>query len=262
MKRYFVENLKNLIQTDNSFFLEGEVFRYLVAVMRAKVGDKAIFFDETSKISAQIIKLDKRHCLLQKIEDIARLEDSPCQIHLGQVILTGDKMDFCLQKATELGVAEITPLYAKNFSQKLDAKRSEKKLEHWRKVILSACEQSGNDAIPKLNNPIDIEYWIENIDKQTQNQTKVFLDFAGVNWQTFVEQNQAQAQNQEQEQEQEKKQISILIGSAGGLSQEEVNFLKNKNWQSINLGKRILRGETASLAILTLLQSQWGDLKL
>lgn len=251
MKRYFVENLTDKIQ-QNEFILDGEVFRYLTGVMRSKFGDEAIFFDETSKIQASLIGIDKRQCLLQKNADLARLPPSECKIHLGQVILTGDKMDFCLQKATELGVAKITPLYAQNFTQKLDAKRTKKKQEHWRKVIVSACEQSGNDAIPVLNDAENLTDWV----LAREQQTKIFLDFAGENWQNFSTKTQDTFTVNKQIE------ICVLIGAAGGLSASEVAYLQAQNWQSINLGKRILRGETASLAILTLLQSQWGDLKL
>ena len=153
-------------------------------------------------------------------------------------------MDFAIQKAVELGVTEITPLFTEHCVVNLDEKRIQKRLQHWQGVIVSACEQSGRSVLPALNNIIKLNKWSDGIDN-----TCFVLDPLATS--TL---NQVQVTPR-------KKNISLVIGPEGGLSSDEISQLEKKeHFHAVKFGPRILRTETATLSVITAIQLLWGDL--
>ena len=148
-------------------------------------------------------------------------------------------MDFIFQKAVELGVTEVTPVFTERSNIKLDKKRLEKKMQHWNKTIISACEQSGRAIIPKLNLPIGIN------DVQTSEIDSLYLE--PTSNKSIVDSSDSQS-------------IRLLIGPEGGLSEKDMKQVELKGFTGIKMGPRILRTETAGLAAISILQNLQGDL--
>ncbi len=168
--------------------------------------------------------------------------ESKLKIHLIQGISKGDRMDFTIQKAVELGVTSITPVITERTVVNLKNDRQQKKMVHWQAIIISACEQSGRNIIPTLN---QICYLPELIESPLNN-LQLLLD--------PLSDRSLQSVKPEQN-------IHLLIGPEGGLTKAEIDKAKTEHFTGVKLGPRILRTETAALAAITSVQLLWGDLK-
>ena len=169
--------------------------------------------------------------------------ESPININLFQSISSNEKMDMVIQKATELGVSSIQPIFTSRSTIKLSLDRTKKRLIHWRQVSISACEQSGRSKIPTIKSPIEFDQISEGIKTNSLNLL-------------LHPDNLEESSNLPNEYSGD---INIFIGPEGGFSQDEVLLLKKQNCINIQLGPRILRTETAPLAIIAILQYKYGD---
>lgn len=168
--------------------------------------------------------------------------ESSLTLHLAQGISRGDKMDFTLQKSVELGVTEITPIFTERCGVKLQGERLEKKHQQWQKIVISACEQSGRAFVPVVNKPIKLSEFLQ----QKTEQLKLNLHpraTTNVKGLTIPEQG-----------------VRFIIGPEGGLDDNEIEQAVDAGYQEIILGPRVLRTETAAMALLTALQLEFGDL--
>lgn len=223
--------------------LKEHAFQHVVKVLRLQQGAKITLFDgQGNACSALLQEVNKKNAFA-KIDEIFNLNtESNLAIHLGLGLSKGDRMDFAIQKAVELGVKEITPLFTKHCVINLDKKRIQKKLLHWQGVIISACEQCGRNVIPTLNPAINIQDWSEQI-----YGVCIILD--------------PLAENNLKSIKPEGNQINLIIGPEGGLSSNEISELSVKNnFYPVKFGPRILRTETAAVSVITALQLLWGDL--
>lgn len=227
---------------ESNIFLSSTASHHVTAVLRMRVGDSLIVFNGIDgEYLAEIteIKKNKVTVYIKQFQAIER--ESPLQIHLAQGIARGEKMDFIIQKATELGVAKITPLFTEFSNVKLPADRLAKKIEHWRAVAISACEQSGRNQIPEIAEPQKLTTWLP----QAQEGLKIILNpEAGKNTKDLSRTTAA----------------TLLIGPEGGLNEQEVAAAQQNNFIPVKLGPRILRTETAGLAMIAILQALWGDI--
>lgn len=221
--------------------LDENASNHVTRVLRLHTKDPLIIFNgEGGEYEAVVVEPDKRKTKVKLISFINKNLDSPLAIHLGQVVSRGEKMEFTIQKAIELGVREITPLISERCEVKLSQERWDKKCEHWQKIIESACEQSGVNKLPQLNKPVDITRWFDTCHAEKKivlhphEQTKFGLS-SPVN------------------------QVAIAVGPEGGLSDREITLAKNAGFDIMQLGPRILRTETAALAAIAVLQNQAGD---
>ena len=169
--------------------------------------------------------------------------ESPININLFQSISSNEKMDMVIQKATELGVSSIQPIFTSRSTIKLSLDRTKKRLIHWKQVSISACEQSGRSKIPTIKSPIEFDQISEGIKTNSLNLL-------------LHPDNLEESSNLPNEYSGD---INIFIGPEGGFSQDEVLLLKKQNCINIQLGPRILRTETAPLAIIAILQYKYGD---
>jgi 16S rRNA (uracil1498-N3)-methyltransferase len=228
---------------DSIIELDNAAANHVINVLRMNIGEQIILFNGDGKeYSANITEISKKKINLKILDAIEKNLESPLKIHLGQGIAKGEKMDLIIQKAVELGVTEITPLITARCNVHFKADRLEKKIEHWQKVVISACEQCGRNFIPTINPPQKIADWIGN------NQSDLALILS-----PYAEQSLANLAAKPTN-------ISILIGPEGGLTAEEVELAKRYNFLAVKLGPRILRTETAGLVVLSILQAKWGDL--
>jgi len=152
----------------------------------------------------------------------------------------GDRMDYAIQKATEIGVNAITPLSSERCEVKLDLQRLKKRLHHWQQIAISACEQSGRSDVPTIYQPVLLSQWLEQVEAQ---QKLVLHPHNTVRLTELATPNSC----------------ALLIGPEGGLTDAEVNAAQTQGFQAMLLGPRILRTETAPVASLSLLQHLWGD---
>lgn len=218
---------------------------HILQVLRLNTGNPLAVFNNTGgEFIARIIGVEKQQIdvLLEKF--IVRHNESSLSIHLGQGISRGEKMDFSIQKSVELGVTAITPLFTERCNVKLEGERLEKKLQHWRGIAISAAEQSGRCYVPPVSFCKTLALWCGT--QRSKSVLRLVLDpYATTKLSSIKEHPQA---------------VEILIGPEGGLSNEELVLAKANHFFPIALGPRILRTETAPLAIISVLQARWGDL--
>ena len=231
-----------LIQNE-SIELNDHAFQHTVKVLRMKENAKLFLFDgKGNEYSASLSQVSKKNAFVTIHDQINSKNESNLSIHLALGISKGERMDFAIQKAVELGVTEITPLFTEHCVVNLDEKRIKKKLAHWQGIIISACEQSGRSLLPILNTATSLTKWAESIE-----QTCFVLDPRATK--TFKETTPSSEY------------INLVIGPEGGLSSNEVAELTtNENVHAIKFGSRILRTETAAISSITAIQLLWGDL--
>lgn len=242
MRTVRICQLNASLNTEQDFTLDDYGFGHLVRVLRFGTDDEFVVFDGVGhEFNAVLTSTSKSQATFKCTSEIIRNVESPLEIELGQVISRGDKMDFTIQKAVELGIHSITPLYSSRCGVKLDEKRQSKKVEQWQKIAISACEQSGRNVVPIVNNITNIDEWY-NKSPESLSLTldpKASIKITQLNI---------------------KKQIRLLIGPEGGLDSNEIENAANANFTGVTLGPRILRTETAALAALSILGCKYGDL--
>jgi 16S rRNA (uracil1498-N3)-methyltransferase len=230
--------------TQNSLItLDDNAFNHLIRVLRMKPGESITLFDGSNQITPAVIhEVNKKNVIVKTTNSIEDNRESPLNIHLGQVISRGEKMEFTIQKSVELGVTSITPLLSERCGVKLDTERLDKKVQQWQKIVISACEQCGRNIVPIVNPVTKLETWCTNLTTQLR-----------LNLHPKAKHGIKQLENGHNN-------ISLLIGPEGGLSDNEINMTHKYQFTDILLGPRVLRTETAALTALTALQVHFGDL--
>ena len=223
--------------------LPEDAARHLVQVLRMRIGETFIAFNgHGGEYTATLSAIAKRDAQATLSEFHAVDRESPLSITLAQCVSKGDRMDYTLQKAVELGVGTIIPLISSRTVVKLDAERWAKKGEHWQGVIISACEQSGRTRVPQLAAPQDLDDWLAN---SVSDHLKLVLAPG--------------ASKQLRQLDRGSGGVTLLVGPEGGLSEAECALASRHGFIPLALGPRILRTETAGVAALAAIQSQWGD---
>lgn len=252
--------------------LSADLVHRLYNVLRLQTNDMITVFNHNVdgiEFSAKIREINKKTCVLEILEQRCGIAESPIQIELVQGIARGEKMDYIIQKAIELGVYEIVPIFTDFCNVKLSGERLQQRLDHWQKIVIHACEQSGRCFIPQINNAMNIKDWLEQkIDKSNENNKinetsenpcncKILLSpRSTVNLTQFLVENKFSLDNPVNK----TRKLSIVIGAEGGISPDEELLAQQFNIQLCYLGKRILRTETASVVALSLIQGLYGDL--
>lgn len=226
-----------------SIELTEHAFNHAIKVLRLKQNAKLVLFDGLgNEFSALVETINKKNASAIIIKAIHSTPESNIAIHLGLGISKGERMDFAIQKAVELGVTEITPLFTDFCVVNLNEKRIQKRLQHWQGIIISACEQSGRSVLPIINTTTTLIKWAESI-------SKICLVFDPLAT-TSLKQVKPESDC-----------INLVIGPEGGLSPKEILELnKKENFHTVKFGSRILRTETAAISAITAIQLLWGDL--
>jgi len=225
--------------------LEGDRARYLGRALRLRVNDEIIVFNgEGPEWTASIIAMTKSTATLRIGDSYEAGMESPLKIHLVQGVSRGERMDYVVQKATELGVKRVTPVLTEYGVVKLDEKRAAKRREHWEHIAVSACEQCGRTRLPLIDSPLPLKDW--------------FGSKPGDVGAELILKPGAPASLAEVEAPTTK--VCLLIGPEGGFSETEYEDAAIAGFDAASLGPRILRTETAAVAALSALQSRWGDL--
>ncbi len=216
--------------------------RHLLKVLRQRVGASVILFNgDGSEYDGEISAIEgKEHCRVELGE--ARRPDceSPLAITLVQAIGRGERMDFSIQKAVELGVSTIRPVFSERTEVRLTGERADKRLAHWQQVAIGACEQSGRVRLPMIHPPVPL------FEIQAGDGLNLYLD-------PLAERSPANLTAPGCGQ------ALIAIGPEGGFSEAEIGWLAGQNFRGLRLGPRVLRTETAGPAAIAMLQTRFGD---
>ncbi|MDH5445564.1 MAG: 16S rRNA (uracil(1498)-N(3))-methyltransferase [Gammaproteobacteria bacterium] len=230
-------------ETREEIELSEHAIRHLIQVLRLREGDGFTVFNGLGQAwEAKLTSVSKR-VVTARIEGIlTENPESPLKVHLGLGISKGDRMDYAIQKAVELGVTEITPLFTRYSMVRLDEKRKEKRHQHWQGIIIGACEQCGRNQLPTLHPAQDNQLWLDS----RPDETRLTLDPRSANKLTDIPKPTTS--------------LSLYIGPEGGLSEEEITAASQAGFTGIRLGPRVLRTETAVVSAITAVQLHWGDL--
>jgi 16S rRNA (uracil1498-N3)-methyltransferase len=230
------------LQINASIELEPGPSQHLSRVLRMKRGDSIILFDGTGgQYPATITALGKKSVVAITADfDPVERESGLC-LHLGIAISRGERMDWVVQKATELGVSAITPLRSERTEVRLSEARAEKKLRHWQQVATSACEQCGRNRLPNIQPTQNLAQWVSGVEADTR----------------LVLHHRASSTHADAT---SPSSIALLVGPEGGLSPDEITAAEQAQFSSLQLGPRVLRTETAPLAAIAILQARWGDM--
>ncbi|MGX5730629.1 16S rRNA (uracil(1498)-N(3))-methyltransferase [Pseudoxanthomonas beigongshangi] len=228
-----------------TFALPEAAANHLARVLRLREGDECVLFNGDGQDHvARLLSVGKREVQVEVVSSLAVDRESPLRLTLIQGIARGEKMDLILQKATELGIARIQPVNAERTEVKLDAERLDKRVAHWRSVVVSACEQSGRTRIPEVSMPATLMQAAQACDSA---ELRLLLDPVGE--QSLAGLSPPTGAG-----------IAIAIGPEGGWSPRDREILLASGFLGLRLGPRILRTETAGLAAIAALQSRFGDL--
>ncbi|MFI4886766.1 MAG: 16S rRNA (uracil(1498)-N(3))-methyltransferase [Steroidobacterales bacterium] len=224
--------------------IEGDPANHIARVLRLGRGDALVVFDgRGGEYAARIEDVRKGAVVVAVAEGSTPVRESPLSLTLAQGVSRGERMDWVVQKATELGVSRIVPVLTERSVVKLDAKQAERKRLHWHGIATAACEQSGRDRIPTLDAPLTLAEFLGGADRRAM---RVMLSPAASLSVADLPQPGAG--------------VLVLIGPEGGLAASEQQSALAAGFAAIRLGPRVLRTETAAVAALTVLQHQFGDL--
>jgi 16S rRNA (uracil1498-N3)-methyltransferase len=237
-------HIDNEITTGASISLPAERVNYLVKVLRLKPGSELLVFNgQGGEYQATLIEAGKRSAVIKIGTFIDREAESPLDIVLLQAISKGERMDYTIQKAVELGVHRIVPVFSQRSVVQLKGERLTRKQSHWQQIAVSACEQCGRNRVPAIEIPQTLTQVLE---FHNRDSPGLILDpESGRGIEQLPDQGTS---------------ISLLIGPEGGLSAEEVDLARRSGFTGIRLGPRILRTETAAVTAISILQVRWGDL--
>ncbi len=223
--------------------LEGSAGHYVARVLRLSKGDAIILFNgDGADHEAVISEIRSQRVTVLITGSVAAAAESPLRITLVQAVCRGERMDYVLQKATELGVFCIQPLISQRVEVRLDAARQKKRMLHWQGVVTSACEQSGRAVVPEVKSPLSLTAWLGVADYPVS----LVLDPLAGDRLSGVK---IEADS-----------VAVLVGPEGGFTDDEVKAAREKGLLAVSMGPRVLRTETAGPAAMAVLQARLGDL--
>lgn len=237
--------LRDRFAAGDILMLDEQPAHHIRRVLRLRPGASLRVFDgQGTEHDAILHEINHGRVTVEIGGKVACIAEPPHAITLVQGITRGDRMDFTLQKAVELGIAAIQPLWMQRSRNKLDDTRMQKRMRHWQGILVSACEQSGRSTLPELLEPADYCNWL---DSGHSKGLLIMLHPDGEYTLPDLERPRGR--------------IVLLVGPEGGISNEETALATRSGFLSVRLGPRILRTETAAMAALAGMQALWGDFR-
>ncbi len=227
--------------------LDDRATAHLTRVLRRRVGDRITLFDGRGKeAEAELITVERRGLCRVEIRTVVRVSrESPLRIELIQAIARGEKMDWVVQKATELGVAAIRPVFTERGEVRAQGSALLRKQQRWQEIAMGACEQSGRNLLPMIHAPVALA------DLATDAATRLMLDPAGATMLgSAVSGEPGHAGSTH---------VALAVGPEGGFGDQDRRLLQEAGFVAVMLGPRVLRTETAGLAAISVLQLLLGD---
>ena len=232
------------IPDQGTFDLPDDAAHHASRVLRLRIGDSVqIFNGNGSEYHGVISHIGGKQVVVDNLTRINADRESPLPVLLAQALSSNEKMDWVIQKATEVGVAQIQPLATERSVARLSPERAAKRTEHWQQVAISACEQCGRNVLPVIHAPLDIMVWLQQV--RISDAGKYILLPQGATSLHSQPKPQGTAM--------------LLIGAEGGFTQAESDSAQLCGFTPIRLGARVLRTETAAVAGLAAMQMLWGD---
>lgn len=227
--------------------IEGNEVRHIRKVLRLKAGDRVVLFDGEAREYEGTIVEQGSSCVVIAIENIlSSKSESPLEIALAQSLLKGERMDYLIQKATELGVTYIIPFQSSRTIPLLAESRRLERHHRWKRIAIEASKQCGRGVVPKID---PLQDFLEVVRTSPRDSLRLILsEKEGARLKEILNKPE------------EKKKILFVIGPEGGLTPEEVESARREGFIPVNLGRRILRSETSSLCLLSILQYECGDI--
>lgn len=230
-------------------FIAGEVLRLPenvcrhIQVLRLQAGAPLVLFDgQGQAAAAELLEIGRKQALARVDKLLTESRESPLAVTLIQAVSASEKMDFAVQKGTELGVKRIIPAVSTRSNVRLSGERAEKKVRRWQEIAVSACEQCGRNKVPPVAPIADLPQVLAAL--PVDSGARLLLSpHGGVPLRSLPP-----AQN-----------AVLLIGPEGGLTAEEEDLARSHGFQAVQLGARVLRTETAAMAALAAMQALWGD---
>lgn len=239
MPRFYVDFA---LSPDSVVELPDNVVRHL-NVLRVKNTEEIVLFNGNGKAYPALPEvLEKHRASVRILREEATDNESPLNITLVQAVSAAERMDFTLQKSVELGVAEIRPVISERCVVRLSGERAEKRVARWQEIVVSACEQSGRNIVPKV---LPLTTYAQALQQLPQETSKLLMSL-----------NRAQKLSDVRPQSGK---VVFMVGPEGGWTEKEEQQAFDAGFQSVTLGKRVLRTETASLAAIAAMQTLWGD---
>ena len=223
----------------------GSAANHIARVLRLRSGDALTVFDGSGGEFGARVEEFRKEAVVVSVEEHRTLDrESPLSLTLAQGISRGERMDWIIQKATELGASRIVPVFTKRSVVRLDDKQAERKLQHWRAIAVSACEQCGRNRLPDMAPPVDFFDVLPT--GSSPGETRLLLSPSG--------------DLRIDDLEDAGKGITVLIGPEGGLEDVEQEAAVAAGFKAVRMGPRVLRTETAAIVALTIIQRYFGDL--
>jgi 16S rRNA (uracil1498-N3)-methyltransferase len=227
-----------------SCVLPDQAAHHAIRVLRMRPGDVVVLFNgEGREWEATIADMRKSGVSVKIGAPRARDVEAPLPIALAQSISSRERMDLTLQKATELGVAQIWPLATQRSVVRLSDERAERRVAHWQHLIAAACEQCGRNRLPEIRPPEPFPDWLSRLPAQDSGVRLVLSPAASRRLADLPRPAS----------------VLLLVGPEGGLTPDEVELAQHLGFVAVRLGPRILRTETAALAAISAMQALWGD---
>ena len=250
MRRFFVEeqDIK-----ENQVTIKGDEARHIAQVLRLKERDKIkVFTGKGKEYLTEIIQASKKEVIGKVLKESKLDTEPPIEITLVQGLPKSDKMDFIVQKVTELGVKKVIPVITQRTIVRLDKEKAEKRRNRWQRIALEAAKQSGRAIVPEVREAIPFIQALDNLNRESLNlipweeETSTSLKEVLKNHTSHIPHLVSQ--------------ITVFIGPEGGFTSEEIEAAKEKGAIPVSLGPRLLRTETAGLAALVMILYELGDL--
>ncbi len=231
-------------------FVAGEVLRLPenvcrhIQVLRLQAGAPLVLFDGQGQAAvAELLEIGRKQAMARVDKLLAESRESPLAVTLIQAVSASEKMDFAVQKGTELGVNRIVPAVSTRSNVRLSGERAEKKVRRWQEIAVSACEQCGRNEVPPVAPIADLPQVLAALPTDSGALLLLLSPHGGVPLRSLPSAQSA----------------VLLIGPEGGLTAEEEDLARSHGFQAVQLGARVLRTETAALAALAAMQALWGD---
>jgi 16S rRNA (uracil1498-N3)-methyltransferase len=232
------------LQVGRDVTLDRGASHHLARVLRVSAGDPVVLFDGSGGEYRGIVRSSDRDAVRIRCESFDPVErESPLDVGLAQVISSGERMEFAVQKAVELGVAWIQPLTARRGKVRLTDERAERRTVHWQRIVVAACEQCGRNRVPLVRPIADLMHWLGAV---TGEGLRLVLE-------PQADERLSQIARTDGE-------LIVLAGGESGFAAEDIEAALLRGFKPVRLGPRTLRTETAGLAALAALQALWGDL--
>lgn len=230
---------------NSEYVLPDAAAHHALRVLRLAVGDRVTLFTGTGgEFAATLIRADKRNAVV-RIDSFDPVErENMLAVTLVQGIAANDAMDHTVRKSVELGVAVIQPVLTSRSARMPDGERGEKRLAHWRQIVVAACEQCGRNRIPEVRGAVALERWL--VARSVAASGLVLSPIADA---SLIDAPRPQDA------------LDLLIGPEGGLTSDEVDHAQHAGMTAARLGPRVLRTETAALAALATINATWGDFR-